>query len=339
MRFTLTLSPADELSLRLIAWCFEQRCLPDHEAAALAEEGSALVPELERRAIQSLYYLASAVDAPEQRFYDRFLRAQSAAAKGVLEVLAAHRCAPVLWKGAELVPRSFGDRAVGAANDFDILVPRRHLGRAVDAMREVGFVQADLPDRSKPKIVPRGGVGDAAKAPAGESSALAKALDADYSLKPFMKLGELTVPPDEVDVVKRLAAPRTPDARGWNRPPLDGKAWIISDADHLWVLANKWYLEVQRFAPPYLRVLAILSAFLARADVDWDVVTGAAEALDAEPCIYYPLALIDFIHGGGLVPAEALDALRPDRFRWEGRRYDSGWQLDKLFGGRLIPEW
>lgn len=362
MNFSLSLSPGDEFCFRLLTWALHKRELDDAASERLWEEAKPFLPAIKRRQLQSLLYLATGRRAVEQSVFDRVFDEQLTATRQVVGALVQEGCTPHTFKGAELIMRGLKGRALGVANDVDILVPRAHLDRAIQVILQLGYEPAVLRDLAKPTriIVPL--QNEAAR------------LDRGYSVAPLSKFTQIALSPAERPVAQSLCldAGERADGSRRNRGELFGKGWYrgdhlsllmefdlhhrtqqlyapemlfergqpsslgvgstFSDSDLLWVAIVKWYLQVQRLGMRRLRQLACIAVCLSEWVIDWDIVLGAADDLGVAPCLYYPLSLFAMLDDDGtLVPKAVLQQLNPARLGANKRWFDFGWQLDKVF--------
>jgi hypothetical protein len=325
-----------DVALDLLSHCHDDPPLPPEAARALVERARPHMWRLHKRRIDSLLYLACAIDAPAQRAYDAVWRAQRRMLLELLDRLERLGVPSLVLKGGEMLPRCYRDRALGLMVDVDLLVPRARLGDAKAALYAMDFRQA-VTDEEALVLVDE------------DPAALAALEIDDFQLSPFRRWDALAL--DEHDV-----------ARAWRRDPLWykdggchvvhavdvhfaiandvpaaplfaravpsalGRAATLSPEDHVWVILSRLYYDVAYNGKRSLRDFAYVLPLMHATDFDWDVVGAAHRDYGLGPMLYYYLGFAARL--GAPVPPSLLDALDPRRVRYER---DFGWQLGPLF--------
>jgi hypothetical protein len=274
---------------------------------------------------------------PLQPLYDRVWACQREALAEAVAGLEGSGIEALVFKGADVHMRCFGDRALGGLADVDVLVR----GDAVEAAREVLLALGYRHGRFDPGTRRMEWIG------LDRAQALERG---HHELVPLMRVEPVEVTPDEAALFSRWR-PRVPiwrDAATWS-------VWIAVDVHHgvavnvpgerffdaatparvgrcmapadlLSLTASRYYVEVATTAKRSLRDLAYLVA-LGGCAPDWDRVMAANEELGLGASLFYPLAFLQ--QGLGVeVPSSVLHACSPRRTT---RMLDWGWQLGKLF--------
>jgi hypothetical protein len=351
------LPASTRVALALLSWWGRGTRLAPADRERLWQTGAPSLDTLVERRIDSLLYWACEIDAPTQRIYDRIHAAQRTAALRVLTALTGAGVDTLVCKGAELVPRLVGDSALHAADDTDLLVDHRQLGRARQLLHELGYVQAGL-DGATCGLVDL------------DPLVVAAAERGHYELFPFRALVELEVTAEERAIARQLCRGATTAADGSLREgPLRERIWVTDDdrtvlaleidlhfrlahrwdvdrlfaravpsclgvgrtlctTDHVWFLAVRHYSELAEADYCSLRPLALLVRLLSAPDIDWELAHRVVIALHHAPALYYVLSLLERL-APGRVPAEVLAALDPAIV---DRRHDHGWRLARCLG-------
>jgi hypothetical protein len=339
------LPQSTRVALALLSWWGRGARLGRADRERLWQAGAPCLDALAERCIDSLLYWASEIDAPAQRIYDRVHAAQRTGAIRVLAALTGAGVDTLVCKGAELVPRLAGDRALHAANDTDLLVDRGQLDRARRVLHELGYVQAGL-DGATCGLVDL------------DPRVIASAERGHYELFPFRALVDLEVTAEERAAARELC-----------RGPLWERIWVTDDertvlalevdlhfrlahrwdvdrlfaravpsclgvgrtlctTDHVWFLALRYYNELAEADHRSLRPLALLVRLLSAPDIDWGLAQRVVVALHHAPALYYVLSLLERLAPGHVPPAvlAALDPAIVDR------RNDHGWRLARCLG-------
>lgn len=307
--------------------------------------GDGAIEWLAARQIDSLSYLARGdADHPVQRVYDKVWHAQREGTQAVVSALAAAGIDPLVFKGAEILHRSFEPHSINLMADIDLLIDRAALSRCKPILYALGYRQAYY-DAKAEALIDR----DFADVAAMEGT--------HYELAPFSRLVPLALDAEELAVARRI-----------NRHPL----WVTADgdcrvaveldlhhgiatdlesapffaravpssfagartfcaADHLWFLAARLYNEVAIHAKESLRDFAYLAILLREPGLDWRIVLDAAQEHSISTPLFYYLSFLDFLCPGR-IPADVLPQLDP---LVNPRQRDWGWQLERLFG--VVP--
>lgn len=302
--------------------------------------------ELERRQIDSLYYIPCEPDHPTQRVYDNVWAAQKSCLEELLQALE-HACrqTPIILKGAEIVRTAFGGHGVHMMNDIDLFVRRDDLESVKRVAYTLGYVHGTV-DPASGQYATR------------DIRDIAEVERTHYELAPFNKPCPLDLDAAELDAAHRLASHpiRVVDGQVVVIPEFDfhfqlaadvtgddcvaraipsafERGKTLCDADALWFLISRYYTEVALHGKTSLRDMAYIGRFLQRASIDWRVFVDTVVEFDMRPAVYYFLWFADSL-GPGTVPSwvyEALDVRRGLRTR------DWGWQVHKLLGTASPP--
>lgn len=278
---------------------------------------------------------------PRQIFYDAVWHEQTMALGEVVSACLQAGLTPILFKGAELVPRRYGRHGLGLAGDVDLLLPRTEMEEAKAVLHGLGYRQA-VRDPQAQRLVAR------------DVAALAAAEADHYELAAFVKLvdldgrwaAEAAVDPSgdgpvyptatgaqllvQIDVHHGVAG--DVDSAPLIRRAVPSRAHpgalTLCDADHLWLNLSRNYIETAIFDRTSLRPLAYTLPVLVDGAVDWSVVAGVAEELSLGHTLHYHLDFAGRLCPGR-VPEWVLDRVAGSA---RGRLRDFGWQLAKPFG-------
>lgn len=328
-----------EPALRLLLSAADGGSAPAR-AGSSAPTGHDQLEALRTRRIDSLAYLTGRPDAAWQRLYDKVWETQSQALFEVSTALSEEGVEPLLFKGAELVPRFFRGHAIGLMRDLDFLVARDQLARAKRTLFTLGFRQARF-DPETGELTEHDPI-EVAEVESNHYELVAfvqprtrpdldadeKQLAAQVAAPPlWVHDGRVTVVV-EIDLHHQVAVD-IPSKGFFSRsiPSAHGFGLAMSDTDHLWVIASRYYVEVAQHGKRKLRDLAYLAPLLARCEIDWDLVLTVCEEYKLHSSLYYHLAFLDALLGG-VVPEAYLAKLEP---RGDRRLRDWGWQLAPLF--------
>jgi hypothetical protein len=299
---------------------------------------SAVVETLRVRYLDSLYYLARNENPAAQRLYDKLWRNLRRNLIEVVSGLTRDRIAAVVFKGAEVFERWFGSRAIGILMDADLLVPRDQLIDAKRVLLALGY-RPGVFDLDTRRLVDRD-VRDIAEiemrhyelAPFCRIEPLAldaeeMAVAAARGRDPVWVIGGEAVHVIEIDVHHAVAA----DIE--SGPLFDravqsalGVGNTLSEEDHFWLIASKFYTEVALHGKKSLRDLAYLALMLGT-PMRWELMMSQIENYEIRPAVYYHLHFLNRLLDGP-VPVQVLERLQPTR---GSRLRDWGWQLGKLF--------
>lgn len=323
--------------LALLRWCGIFHV--DNSQLELEVNVDSYIDFLERRKLDGLFYLATKTTSVTSRLYEKLGLAQRAAWIKLLHTLAEADLDPVVIKGAEIREAYYHGSAIGVNHDIDILVPQSKLGAVKRVLFSSGYGQYGY-DRVKQCLMDL----DISKVAATEAR--------HYELAPFIKAEEIRLEHDEVAL-----------AEHWGRHPLrkiDNKIFLLnqvdvhhrialdippeplferavqskygvgktlSPADHIWFMTSRLYNEVAVHGKLSLRDFAYILPIVAQEEIDWDIVTLAADLYHIHSSLYYYLRFVSSL-APGKIPDMVLERVHPSMGT---RRADFGWQLSKLF--------
>lgn len=333
-----TLQGWPRLAVQLLQWASRGLAIPPSAAQCLSSTEEDQVEALRLRDIDSLLYVGCGLDTAAQVLYDKVFGLQQRWLRVLVDRLIEEGISPMIFKGAEILTRFYGSRALGMLSDSDILIDRRELGIAKRVLESMGFRQGRFEVKS-------------GQLREYDILDIAAAESQHYELVPFRMIDLLEVSEEEFilieewqsypvsivdgrckvvvefDVHHRVASDL--DCHEFferSIPSALGRGVTMSLADHLWFTTSRYYSEVANHGLRSLRTFAYLAPMLASAEVDWDVVLGAARVHELRPSLYYYLFFLDRL-AGGVMPGEVLDELSPER---GSRLRDWGWQLSQL---------
>lgn len=294
---------------------------------------------LHAKKLDSLYYIDSAPQCPEQSFYDRYLTLQRGELGRLADELERRGIRAIVIKGAELCARYYGSHSLAFLGDIDILVSPSDAWETKKILMEMGHVQGNYVEGV---LTPSGPVD------------IAQIESSHYELFPFSKvcpIGQL----DEVQQAVALSKPYRFSRRGsdwdalvkfdvhhnlmmgmdvgpmWQRavPSVVSPSMLtLCPSDHLWFIIHRTYLETALGIMRHLRSLAYVAPLFGREAIDWELLIHSASTYDGAPALYYWLAFLELGCAPGTLPDFVLSTLGP---RVPSGKHDMGWQIGKLF--------
>jgi hypothetical protein len=259
--------------------------------------------------------------------------------------LLANGVPAILWKGAEHFSSLSHTQAVGFLGDIDLLVPRVSLEETKACLHRMGYRQSFY-DKAQGTLVDR------------DIKEITSIEAVHYELAPFNLMIPIEVDDEEAALalawdsfpvfangrqvavavsldVHHQVATDIPSGGFFERavPSSSGYGSTLSAADHLWITASRYYVEVALHEKRSLRDYLYMALMLRSGSIDWEHVINIAEALDMRPALYYPLLFADAIVGD-VIPPDVIRAIDP---RLGSRHRDWGWQLSVLFDALDAP--
>jgi hypothetical protein len=322
-------------ALQLLRWCAHR-----DEPSGIALPDAGILDRLRRRRIDSIAYMAAgAMSEPHQRLYGKLWHAQRSILERVIDAFHEYGVPVIVFKGGEFIARCFDSQPIGMLFDVDVLIPHDEVEQAKIAMHSAGLRQT-VWDTRRRRLLDRY-VADIARlemahyelAPFGmeleiETDAEESEIVARWDQHPLYFVDGQTRCVVEVDIHHQVASDiESAPLFGRAVPSAIPNANTLSPADLVWFTISRFYTEVSLHSKRSLRDFAYVAAFLSRADVDWDVVIGAANEYGLHSSLFYYLAFLKRVTGVD-VPDRALDALSPMNGT---RNRDWGWQLGPLF--------
>lgn len=302
---------------------------------------------LDYLAKRKIYGLACIGAAPASSLFTLYHKVWFAQREALLSLVAEFTCRGLdvlIYKGAETTERYFGSQPVCLRGDIDLLVRPAQLARVKAMMLECGFVQADY-DTENYRLIPL------------TPEQLESTERGRYNLRSFARLIDIPLTPAELALGPRWLTPvslraghatlvlgidisvgldqkiGSDEMFHRSRASVFAGARALSEEDHVWYTATLFYLQTFLNKEQHkLTQLADLIATIGNCGdrIDWAQLAALGQRYGGLPALYYPIAYIDRLIGGGAVPVEALHALQPVH---GSRSRDYGWQIAKLFGG------
>jgi Uncharacterised nucleotidyltransferase len=298
---------------------------------------------LAARKIYGLAFIGAAQATPLFALYRKVWLAQRAALQSLVAELASRGLDVLIYKGAETTERHYGSHPVCLRGDIDLLVRPGQLAGVKAAMTECGLVQADY-DTENCRLIPL------------TPEQLESTERGRYNLRSFASLIDIPLTSEERALGPRWLTPVSLRAEhatlvlgidisigldqkigsdemfDRSRASVFAGARTLSEEDHVWYTATLFYL--QTFLNKQQHKLTQMADLIATIGnhgdrIDWAQVVALGQRHGGLPALYYPIAYIDRLIGGGAVPGAALDALQPVH---GSRSRDYGWQIAKLFG-------
>ncbi|MDJ1158081.1 nucleotidyltransferase family protein [Chelatococcus sp. SYSU_G07232] len=304
-----------------------------------------LVPWLQAKKIDSLFFLYGSRSYPPQIIYDRIWSAQRAALLEILRGLEAEGVSAVVLKGAEAIERFYGSRAISVSSDIDLLVPRAAAQIAKRCLFSLGYRQAGfLPEEDRLVDLD---IEDIAATEFGH-----------YELAPFMKPMGIEVADADLPAIRRSGAcVMYETAQGLPRffvnvdihvglsrdtdpaplieravPSAFGLGRALAPVDAAWFTLARLYAEQASHAKTTIRDYFYCLPHL-RAGFPFDLLAERAAAEGVAVPLYYGLSLFEAL-APGTVPASVIEALGLAGRR---ERRDYGWQLGRILDGPEPP--
>lgn len=316
-----------------------------HASPSLRSRAAAALPELERRNISTLYYIAFEPQHAVQRLCDRVWEVQQPMIRDAVATLTARGIPALVFKGVEFLARHFGSHRVVDLGDVDILVPRETLGDALVALQGLGYdnryfdYAANRWEDDDPiKVAHWHATHDHEMWPVNFARPMSLTRD-EIELRQRLKLRGVAFPDGspackvKIDLHFNVGPEfRLEDALQRAVPGAIGAGLAFGPSDHLWLAIVRYYKSVACYEVDSLHHIAYVTRHLARSVIDWDIVLREVLETNAHiqhgaPAMFYILGLLARIDER-LVPREVIERFRPSG----ARRDDWGWQIGKLFG-------
>jgi putative nucleotidyltransferase-like protein len=335
----VTMQHWSAVAIRLLQWLGGRNgeCAPSPGDIGVVEE-------LASRRLDGLLYHALQLDTPRRRIYQKVWALQRTA---LAELDVALRTAGItfaLFRGADYFGRWFVDEPFALINDLDILIPALSVGPVKALFLDQGYEQARY-DSQRSGLV-TANVSDVATFEATHNH-----------LFPFVRAASVELAPDELQVVQfplvllgssiqalirftvhfGVAAPHPAwsfdNGSVWSRmqPHRCGIGLALSDADSLWYVLSRNYMDVGLFRKAHLRDLGYTVPLLTRGDINWDTVVDVTQRHSLHGEMFHRLALIEHLLAG-VVPRQVLGAVHPSLCADRSKTREWGWHLDTLFG-------
>jgi hypothetical protein len=294
------------------------------------------LPKLRAAGLDGLYYLATDSNGAEQRVLNRLWKCQRAAWDQFDDCARTTGITCLAFKGAALVRRFFGNNALGAMADVDLLVKRDQAMRCIPVLYDLGYIPGYL-DTNAGRLTYR----DVVDIASHETE--------HYELVPYCRLEALDLRDDELAAAIRIdhqalrviddrafavieldihhqVATDIPTDQFFDRAVVLKNSASLSDADHLWFGLSRLYAEVALHGKVSLRDFAYIGPLLTAGEIAWDVVLNAASEYELRPGLFYFLRFLGQLTNGA-VPNGVLKELNPTS---GARARDWGSQISKL---------
>jgi Uncharacterised nucleotidyltransferase len=340
----VSLSSFDDLAKMRVFGALVSSVLGKDCAPPMDLELTQLVPWLQAKKIDSLFFFHRNSSYPPQITYDRIWSAQRVALIDILKALEAEGVSAVVLKGAEAIERFYRSRAISISSDIDLLVPPTAAQTAKRCLFSLGYRQAAF-SADEDRLVDL------------ENRDIAATEFGHYELANFMKPMGIDAEDADLSAVRSSGAcVMYETAQGLPRffinvdihvglsrdtdpaplieravPSAFGLGRALDPVDAVWFTLARLYAEQASFAKSTIRDYFYSLPHL-RAGFPYDVLAERAAAEGVATPLYYALSLFEAL-APSTVPDSVIEALC-----LAGRREkrDYGWQLGRILD-RLEP--